>query len=246
MKKNFLKKLFFIFFISIFSFSLYGIINRENNLKENQKEIKELKKMLQTESNSINSNTYNKDTMLKKQNQDFVFWINILNTNIDYPVLQSNDNKKYLNTSFNKNKSISGSIFMDYRCDFKNSPNLVVYGHNMKNGTMFNNLKKYSDEAFFNKNKFITIEKENKIYSYEVFSTYVTSTKFNYIKSNFKNENEYISFLQEIKNKSEIKSNITLNSKDKILTLSTCSYEFSNARRVVHAKLIEINDNIIK
>ena len=76
------------------------------------------------------------------------FWIKVYNTNIDYPVVQGKDNAYYLNHDFNKNYLSSGSIFMDYRNDFENDKSIVIYGHHMKNKTMFGELTKFKQELF--------------------------------------------------------------------------------------------------
>lgn len=173
-------------------------------------------------------------------NEDFRFWLEVDNTNIDYPVVQGSDNSFYLKKDIYKNYLGSGSIFMDYRNNFEIDENIIIYGHNMKNKTMFNNLEKFKEEEFFNANNKIRIFDKDKEYVYEVFSAYYVAPDYNYIIPNFTNKEEYNSYLKDIKNKSLFKSNIDINSNDKIITLSTCSYEKKDTRTVVHGKLIEI------
>lgn len=176
---------------------------------------------------------------IKKINPDVVAWINIKDTNIDYPILQGKDNDFYLKHNIYKEKSRAASIFMDYR----NNPafedkNTILYGHNMKDGSMFRDLLYYEQPWFFKKHKIINIETEKGTLKYEVFSIYVTDVNFNYLITNFNNEKEYEDYLNIIKEKSKVKSDTTVTAKDKILTLSTCSYQFKNARTVVHAKKV--------
>ncbi|MGL4797173.1 MAG: sortase domain-containing protein, partial [Paraclostridium sp.] len=85
---------------------------------------------------------------LSSKNTNFKFWITVDNTNIDYPVVQSKDNEYYLSKDFYNQDSSSGSIFMDYRNKFDDK-NIILYGHNMKNKTMFNNILKFKEENFF-------------------------------------------------------------------------------------------------
>jgi len=176
---------------------------------------------------------------IKKINQDVAGWISITGTNIDYPVLQGKDNDFYLKHNIYKEKSRAASIFMDYRNDptFEDQ-NTILYGHNMKDGSMFRDLLYYEQPWFFKKHKIINIETAKGTLKYEVFSVYVTDVNFNYLITNFNSEKEYEDFLNVLKEKSKVKSDAKVSAKDKILTLSTCSYQFKNARTVVHAKRV--------
>ena len=172
-------------------------------------------------------------------NADYRGWIKVENTNIDYPILQGNDNEYYLDKDINKEYLASGSIFMSYLNNGFNDENTVLFGHNMRNGTMFGQLKKYKESDFFYGNNDIDIELSNgDNLKYKVFSVYITNVEDNYIKTKFDNKDEYKDFLERIKNKSIYKSEVDLNEDDKIITLSSCSYEFDDARIVVHGKLI--------
>ena len=172
-------------------------------------------------------------------NEDYRGWLNVENTNIDYPILQSYDNQYYLDKDINREYLMSGSIFMNYLNDGFNDENTVLFGHNMRNGTMFAQLKKYKDRDFFYENNNINIELSNgETLKYEVFSVYVTDIEENYIQTKFDNVYEYKEFLERIKNKSIYESEIELCEDDQIITLSTCSFEFDDARLVVHGKLI--------
>ena len=172
--------------------------------------------------------------------EDYRGWIKIDNTNINYPIVQGKDNSFYLDKDINKNYLSSGSIFMNYLNHGFNDENTVLFGHHMRNKTMFAQLKKYKEKEFFYGNNDIVIEVENgKVLKYKVFSAYVTDANDNYIKTNFDNKSEYKEFLDKIKNKSIYKSDINVDENDKIITLSTCSYEFNDARMVVHGKLLK-------
>lgn len=172
--------------------------------------------------------------------EDYRGWIKIDNTNINYPIVQGKDNSFYLDKDINKNYLSSGSIFMNYLNHGFNDENTVLFGHHMRNKTMFAQLKKYKEKEFFYGNNDIEIEVENdKVLKYKVFSAYVTDAKDNYIKTNFDDKDQYKEFLEDIKNKSQYKSDIDVNENDKIITLSTCSYEFNDARMVVHGKLLK-------
>lgn len=189
--------------------------------------------------NLIREEKEESDNLFEK-NIDYRGWIKIDNTNINYPILQGQDNEEYLYKYINNEYIVSGSIFMNYLNNGFDDQNTVLFGHNMKNGTMFANLKKYKEEDFFYNNNYIEIELSNGQYlKYKVFSVYITDINDNYTKTSFEDKDEYKEFLERIKNKSIYKSDISVNENDKIITLSTCSYEFDDARLVVTGKLID-------
>ena len=172
-------------------------------------------------------------------NSDYRFWLKVDNTNIDYPVVQSKDSNYYLNHDFNKNPLGSGSIFMDYRNNFEEDSSVIVYGHHMKNKTMFSELDNFKNESFFDENNLIRVEHKGTTYIYEVFSIYVADfNNEDYLKVHFEDEQNKQDYLVYIKERSLYKKDINLNSNDSIMTLYTCSDEFENARTIVHGKLI--------
>ena len=132
--------------------------------------------------------------------EDYRGWIKIDNTNINYPIVQGKDNSFYLDKDINKNYLSSGSIFMNYLNHGFNDENTVLFGHHMRNKTMFAQLKKYKEKEFFYGDNDIVIEVENdKVLKYKVFSAYVTDSKDNYIKTNFDDKDQYKEFLEDIK-----------------------------------------------
>lgn len=180
------------------------------------------------------------DNSLYEEYKDYRGWIKIENTNIDYPILQGEDNLYYLDKDINNEYLASGSIFMNYLNNGFDDNNTVLFGHHMRNETMFAQLKRYKEKEFFYGNNDIDIELNNGQHlKYRVFSIYITNAKDNYIKTKFDNKNQYKEFLDNIKNKSMYESDIELDEYDKIITLSTCSYEFNDARMVVHGKLLK-------
>lgn len=180
----------------------------------------------------------NKKEDLSKINKDFKFWLSVDNTNINYPVVQSKDNSYYLDKDFYGKKSISGTLFMDYRNKSLDDQNVIVYGHNMKNKTMFNNLNKFKDDDFFKENNRIKITMDEKEFLYEVFSAYIVESDYDYLKTSFNSKSDYQKYIDAITSKSLHESNIKVSSNDKIVTLSTCTYEFDDARMVIHGKLV--------
>lgn len=173
---------------------------------------------------------------MKKVNSDYRFWITIDDTVIDYPVVQGEDNDFYLNNNFYKENSISGTIFLDNKNDELKDKNLILYGHNMRDGSMFAAINKLKENDFFDNGK-IRIITENGEENYEVFSVFVEDANSINLKTNFSSIEEYNEYLQNLMDKSyyqkDIKSNFS-----KIITLYTCSYEFEDARTIVCAALV--------
>jgi|AGTN01.1.fsa_nt_gi sortase, SrtB family len=176
-----------------------------------------------------------------QQNPDIVGRITLDACDIAYLVTQADDNKTYLSIGYDRKKSRSGAIFLDYRCDIERSPlygHYILYGHNMKNGTMFHNLMEYKDEDFFDANRILRFDTLYEDCEWEIFSAYVTGTDFYYIQTSFADDAEWLSFLNTIQQKSMFDTGVRLSADDVVLTLSTCTYEFDDARFVIHARLI--------
>src|SRR5699024_5053463 len=177
---------------------------------------------------------------LLEQNENEVDCIEIDGTQSDYTILQSDNNIDYLTENYNGQSSIAGSIFMDYRNDIEDTElNTVIYGHRMKDGSMFQDLIKFLDEDFFRTHQTFTYDTLYDSYEAEIFAVYNTLIDFNYIKTDFGSEAEYSELLQNIQDKSRFATDIELDNEDQILTLSTCDYEMdpNDGRLVVQAKL---------
>lgn len=195
---------------------------------------------------------------LKKINDDIVGWIKINDTNIDYPVLWEKDDNEsyqyYLNHNYKKEYSGYGSIFLDYRCTKgTDSKNTVLHGHHMNDGSMFANLLKYGgttgDLDFYKKAPTITFDTPDGDGVYKIISVFKTNSLssqgefFNYMIGNFNSDSEFMNFVYNIKIRSLINCPVTVNEDDTLLTLSTCSYEFSEFRTVVVARKVRIGED---
>ena len=175
---------------------------------------------------------------LLKKNTDTVGYLSVNNTKINYPVVQASTNSYYLNRDFNKRKNSMGWIFMDYRNNAKDlDKNTIIYGHNIKQGIMFGTLKYALNSSWYKKesNQVITFNTPTKNMKWRIFSIYRIPATEDYLKTEFENDEEYMEFLNMLKNRSINNFNVELNESSKILTLSTC---FSHTtRHVVHAVL---------
>lgn len=181
---------------------------------------------------------------LLKMNKDTVGWIYVKNTNINYPVVQGNRNNYYLWRDFNKKRNNFGWIFMDYRNDHNNlDQNTIIYGHNVKEGIMFGTMRTMMNPSWYNKtdNRLITFNTLNKKMQWLMFSTYRIPATEDYLKTNFDSEEEFMEFINLIKSRSKKDFKVDIKPTDKILTMQTCSS--NNTRNVVHAVLVNIEDN---
>ena len=176
---------------------------------------------------------------LKKINSDVVGWIKVNGTNINYPFVQSKDNKYYLTHSFSKSYNNAGWVFLDYRNNNINNRNTIIYAHGRTDKTMFGTLRKVLNNGWINNtNNYvikISTEKENSLW--QIFSIYHIPTTNDYLQTEFKDEREYQRLLNILKNRSNHNFNTSITSNDTILTLSTCYND--SEKMVVHAKLIK-------
>lgn len=224
-----------IIFIGIIIFALINIIKWYIDTSKAKEEFVELKEQVfLKEENSDNKEERIDFEKLKQINSDVVGWIKINNTCIDYPIVQAKDNDYYLRRNINKKYSISGSIFMDYRNNNFEDKNTIIYGHNMKDDTMFSDLKKIYEGKL--EDNTVSIYQEDGIKKYKIFATYIIDPDKN-IKVTM-TEKEYKQYLQEAVKKSSIDFNVDVSANDKIITLLTCSYKRTQ-RMIAQAVLIE-------
>ncbi len=178
--------------------------------------------------------------VLKEKNKDIIAWIYSDGTEINYPIVQGKNNDYYLRRMLDGSYNVAGTLFIDYRSssDFSDY-NTIIFGHNMKNGTMFGTIPKYQKQEYYDEHKEIYLFTEEKNYIIELFAGYTTSSEsdiYNFPKTT-KTNKKLIS--TAIKN-STFKSGIEPTETDKIVTLSTCTYSFENARYVLLGILKEI------
>ena len=247
--KKSVKIILIFILLGIFFFFIYNIINYLNNSSKNKKinddlinvAIKEIPQSTKTKDNDIKTKApievdFNK---LKEINSNIAAWIYMENSIINYPVIKGNDNIFYLNHSIDGKYNPTGTLFIDYRNN-ENFDDVVtyIYGHHMKNNTMFGNLEFFKEQSYYNEHKEMYLFTNLKEYKVDVFAGFTTddgSIVYNYIDCN--SNQEIVDFA---KNNSDFETNVEIADKDKIVVLSTCSYDYENARYVVFGILREI------
>lgn len=247
--------------IGIFIFALLNIFAWNKDNQENEKIAKDLNDnaIERPAENAINVNPpedksddywdYIKMDMMSvdfnellKKNPDTVGWIKVNGTNINYPVVQTNNNDYYLTHAYDKTTNDAGWIYADYRNNMTNfDKNTIIYGHGRLNNTMFGSLKNITNSSWYdNKDNYIikfSTPTENTLW--QVFSVYTIPVESYYLQTKFNSDDQYNEFLQTIKNRSVKDFSAKVNSNDKIITLSTCKDVAGTKRVVMHAKLIK-------
>ena len=218
-----------IFIFCISTWKLYGYYRSYKKAKDTYSKIAK-------ENVKISKNERTIDfKKLKSQNQDIAGWIYIRGTTIDYPIVQGKDNEEYLHQDFNKKKSSSGTIFLDNNCkkDFT-SDNNIIYGHHMKNGTMFAQLLKFREKSFLKKHNEIMIFTPDRTIHLKVISAYAQKAQ-NKIPVTFANDKQKKAYIKKIESMSEQTIKTSRINDSHIYTFVTCSYEGEDNRTYVHA-----------
>ena len=218
-----------IFIFCISTWKLYGYYRSYKKAKDTYSKIAK-------ENVKISKNERKIDfKKLKSQNQDIAGWIYIRGTTIDYPIVQGKDNEEYLHQDFNKKKSSSGTIFLDNNCkkDFT-SDNNIIYGHHMKNGTMFAQLLKFREKSFLKKHNEIMIFTPDRTIHLKVISAYAQKAQ-NKSPVTFANDKQKKAYIKKIESRSEQTIKTSRINDSHIYTFVTCSYEGEDNRTYVHA-----------
>ena len=232
-KKMLIMRLIQLTFLILIIFSSIKIYNWYKENKANEQILKDISNAIvvveNDDENQKEEDKYKIDFgELKKKNEDVVAWIKVNNT------------KYYLNHSFDKSYNIAGWIFADYRNKInEKDKNIIVYGHNRKDGSMFGSLKNILDEEWYNndENRNIIFATEEKVSTYRVFSVYQVEKEDYYIQTEFKGD-EFEKFIEELKRRSKKDFDEEVDKDSQILTLSTCANN-NKYRVVLHAVKVE-------
>lgn len=240
--KKWIRKILLVVCIVVFCFSAYQLFSIYMKYKKVDDANKALHKNVVVEVDDELNVDFAK---LKEMNADTIAWFDVENYDASYVIMQSEDNDFYLRRNFDKEYSFAGTLFMDYlnHSDFSDF-NTILYGHNMRNGSMFGWLKNYKNQEFYNEHPYIDIYIEGKKLRYQVFSVKqvaVASTNTYYIEQGSDELKQ--AMIDEWMNTSLYSTGVEVGVDDKILTLSTCVESLDdNYRWVVNAKLIETSD----
>ena len=251
-----MSKLLTFLYIVVFLYSGFSLVKYLYTYYEASKSLKEVQTIYQTTLATIEEQPEEIQTTddvmtytirpqfqdLQAVNKNIIGWVSVDGTKLNNPILQTDNNDFYLNHNFKDLHSRAGSVFMDYRNNIMEmNQNTILYGHAMKNDTMFGSLKNYLKQDYADQHPIIYLDTLYEGYQIEVFAAYETTIDFYYIETDFANSEVYQQFLEDIKERSAINKNVTVSPDDKILTLSTCkdSVISDDHRFVVQGKLVK-------
>lgn len=232
--------------IILFLISLYKIIDYHYETYQSISKNENIMELINKE--KFEYSFYEKYKELLEKNSDMIGWISIEGTKLNYPVMQTKDDEKYyLRRNFDKEYEFRGTLFVNKEADLtKTNDNIIIYGHNMDDGTMFGTLRKYLKESFYEKHRFINFETINGSFIYEIVFVFKTVDEKNHASyidySNFFNIDNVKNYQKQI----ELYKNASLyevlklpKHGDELLTLSTCEYSHDNGRLVIIANKIK-------
>lgn len=244
--------------VLVFVFSAYKLYDIFSEYKENTNEYQELSEDIVSvpeqeepeqekpkDKTSENKNyvpiDYTKIVIdfskLKNTNSDIVAWIRFPNPAvINYPIVQGNDNDKYLKTSFQGRKNFAGTLFVDVLSegDFSGQ-NTFIHGHNMKNGSMFGSLRRYKTKSFCTSNPYFYVyTPDGNVSTYQVFAACIVESDSRSYTKSYSTDEDFMDYINYIKQKSLYQTGVTVNADSQIISLSTCTGRSDSQRLLVH------------
>lgn len=247
-KKNYRKKIRKIFKLLLLISIIY-IIFHFGNSKNKQEETENLLNTAAVENRVQTVEQQNEKIVqvksLKEQYPDVIGWLEIEGTNINYPVMQGTDNSYYMTHDYKKEKTQSGSLFLDKDYNWSiPSSNLLIYGHNNKDGIMFAELLKYKDESFYKEHPTIKFTTPEEDAEYEIISAFLSRVYYKKEKNVFRyyyfvhaeNEEKYSEYVSNAKKASLYETGKSAKYGEQLITLSTCEYSQEDGRFVVVAR----------
>ena len=244
--KQIIIKVFFLITLTVFVVSAVYIANYFLNAKHQDSIIEQARSVWHTSETEEEPQPSVIELMLS-ENSDFKGWITVPNTKIDNPIYQTDNNDFYLNHNQQKKSSIYGALFFDCQnviTEAETDKNLVVYGHHMKNGSMFGNLTKYKQLSFYKQNPTVEFSTLYKKSTYKIYAAFVLNASkeddngyiYNISRKSFIDDEDFDSWVNEALERSLINTGVDVKNGDNIITLVTCTYDFDDARFVVMAR----------
>ena len=245
--KQIIIKVFFLIALIAFIVSAAYITNYFLSAKHQDGIIDEARSVWYEETQTNDDTELSAIELLLKENSDFKGWITVPNTKIDNPIYQTDNNDFYLTHNQQKQKSVYGALFFDCKnviTESETDKNLVIYGHHMKNGSMFANLTKYKQLSFYKQNPTIEFSTLYKKGTYKIYAAFVLNASkaddndyiYNISRKSFIDDDDFDSWVNEARQRSLINTGVDVKNGDNIITLVTCTYDFDNARFVVMAR----------
>lgn len=227
--------------IAGFCLAGYKLYDYYSEMKKGEDTVDKLKNIAVTEVNEGEKAPISVDfAALKEENSDIIGWLYSNGTPINYPIVQASDNQYYLRRLTDGSYNSNGTLFMDFRdaADFGGF-NTIIYGHRMKSKAMFGTLPGYLEQDYYNEHPVMYLLTPEKNYRLDIVSSFILRSDSD-IYSPMETSEEKKAFLDKIASESAFKPNTEFGTDDRFVCLSTCTYEFENARLMVVAKLTEL------
>ena len=223
------------------------------DLSQQDNKIKNVQNIYEPYNNDYTRNEDNQFSKFDKLkaiiNPDIIGWITISNTEVNNPVFQTDNNQFYVDHDMDKAYNSYGALFLDYRCRIDPKAltrNQIIYGHNMRYGAMFGTLDEYRRIDFYKKNPLIQFDSLYEQRQYKIFAIMVVNDAeddtFGYTysayRTDFTNDDDFMSWIQHSRDRSLFDTTVDVNTEDEIITLSTCCYDYENARFVILGRLV--------
>lgn len=258
--RNLWFKLLAAFFCCVAIFSAYKIFTGVKGYREAERTYEEIRQYVYMDTSEKRTEVSAAESIIEEDSidlpkidfaalselsEDVKAWIYIEGTEVNYPIAQSEDNNYYLRRLLDGTYNTAGTLFLDYRNgeDFSDMHN-VVYGHNMDDGSMFHTILKYKEQAFYDEHPTAYLMTPGKSYEIEFFSGYVAAASDDAWKMDFADERSFEDWINAAESKSYFESGIHPGSNDRLITLSTCSYDFNDARFVLLGVLRETEEAV--
>lgn len=260
-KRSMLSNIILVIALAVFAFSAYKLIDiyseyhkgdkEYDNIVEDAIEVKtqkteETEKEHEEQKPKVHVSLKVDFEKLKKANKDVVAWIQFDEPEkINYPVVKGEDNDKYLSTTFEGKKNSSGAIFMDVlnAGDFSDR-NTFIYGHNMKNGSMFGQLRKFKTKEYYEQNPYFYIyTPDGKEVKYQIFAVCIVEDTSRSYTRFYNSDEEYLDYLNYVKSIARYDTGVDLTADSKIISLSTCTNVSETQRLLVHG--VKISETVV-
>lgn len=253
--KDKIRKILLVFFVILFLFGTLHVVKYQYELKVENEKIEDVRKKVM--GNSAETDVAKEQISEKKQilpqyeqlykeNSDLLGWIEIKNTPINYPVMQTHDDPTYyIHKDWEKNESKNGLPLMDARCNLK-SENIIIYSHNMKNGTMFGSLKKYQDKTYYEEHQVINFNTIYEEAQYEIIGVFLSKIYYDekppedefvfYEHLELDSKEKFLYYIDNVKKLSLYDTGKTAQYGEQLITLCTCNHYIKDGRLLVVAK----------
>ncbi|MBR4036859.1 MAG: class B sortase [Oscillospiraceae bacterium] len=248
-KTNIIFNILIFFLLGVMAFSGYKLFGIKQDADANADQYEKLEQIVHNDEDKEETYTTSaeKYQSIYEMNNDFVGWIYIPDTPLDYPVVQTKDNPEYyLRRDFDKKYSDYGVPFMDFKCTVDESDNIIIYGHNMLNKTMFSAVESYARKAYWQEHPYVGFDTMNGFGTYEVAICAridLTNTDFYYTDTvDFSSEQEFDDYIAKARAHAGYDTGVSLEYGDKLLLLSTCEYQYEDGRYIIIAKKISDED----